>query len=313
MTAGRPPSAAPRPCPDAEQLAAWAAGTLFDAEREVLEAHLADCTECREQAFSLETEPSLGAEPAGLSAMRATPAQRSRPRRALWIAAACAAGITAALGVYLLQPPAAPERAPFEATLAALRRAEPELFGAVAAVDPASLPAPGAATRGAMRLLAPVGLVPRSGPVDVRWTPSPGAQAYRLAHVDEDGRVLAEGRTTEPAWLLDPVSVRPGARTTLEIRAEGPGGTPLHRAALGWSSDVDERWRARMLEALASGRLPRGDQARVAAVHALAGRGFLDDAYALAQTLPAEARAQRELAPLLEALARRSGDAGAPR
>jgi len=85
-------------CPDAEQLAAWADGTIYGAAALGLESHLADCERCQAVlAAFVATEPvpaSASVTPIGTPASVDTPPVRTSPRPArmpyVWLGAAAA-------------------------------------------------------------------------------------------------------------------------------------------------------------------------------------------------------------------------------
>jgi len=88
-------------CPDAEQLAAFADGGLSAGERELIEAHLAECDGCYDALVEIAAITAQIAAPM-THAVASMPPQR-RARRALWWiggALAAAASITLLLNVW---------------------------------------------------------------------------------------------------------------------------------------------------------------------------------------------------------------------
>ena len=68
-------------CPDAEQLAAWADGSIYGAAAEGIESHLADCDRCQAVIAAFVTsEPEVASAPvATISACRRVRSDRSMP------------------------------------------------------------------------------------------------------------------------------------------------------------------------------------------------------------------------------------------
>ncbi|HVQ41950.1 MAG TPA: zf-HC2 domain-containing protein [Vicinamibacterales bacterium] len=84
------------PCPDAEQLAAFADGGLSAGERELIERHLTECDDCYEALVEIAAITAQIAAPMAPAASR-MPAPL-RPRRRLW----WIGGLAAAASIVLL-------------------------------------------------------------------------------------------------------------------------------------------------------------------------------------------------------------------
>jgi anti-sigma factor RsiW len=132
----------PGNCPDAEQLAAWADGTIFGAAAEGLESHLADCERCQAvlAAFvATEPVPTLAAVPPAEAPtpIEQTPQVRTSPRTArmpyVWWGAAAAS-----LLLWLAWPKPAQVTPPAES----IARNETSAPAAGSVATPQNLPAP---------------------------------------------------------------------------------------------------------------------------------------------------------------------------
>ena len=96
-------------CPDAEQLAAWADGTIYGADADRIEAHLADCARCQAVlATFVATDPV--AEPAGVVETEPTEAApvvvpfTPRPSPARWAIPLIVGAAAASLILYVAWP-----------------------------------------------------------------------------------------------------------------------------------------------------------------------------------------------------------------
>ncbi len=293
-------------CPDAERLAAWVAGELLPAESAPVIDHLAECAACRNIAFTLRGESAPVSAP-GSDVRLVGSKTRSR------VLVALAAGVVVAIGTFLALRRGNDAPHTIADALAALRREHPDLYDGVSPVDPASIAAPPEATRGAVRLQTPVGLVSRTGPVVLRWTAFPGARSYRVELRGDDGVEFGGATVDAATWTFDPARVPSGARIRVGIRAEGPTGTPKSSGEIRFATDADDGWRTKILAAARGTDALGGGWARAAAVHALAGRGFVSDALALGREASADERRDTRLALLLDALARRIEGDSRPR
>ena len=131
------PLAAGSRCPDAEDLAAYLEGTLDPASREPVEAHLADCAQCRaalaETIAFVEEDTSA---PAPVEAPRVVPF-----RRPPWRAAVAAVLAAAAALVLVMRLPWGGGQPELQALMTALakepaRPVEGRLAGAFAYAPP---------------------------------------------------------------------------------------------------------------------------------------------------------------------------------
>ena len=98
-------------CPDAETLAAWADGTIYGAEADGLEAHLADCQRCQAVLATFaatEPEPAqvpvASEQPAVESAGGAVVPFRPRPSPLRWAVPLIAGTAAASLILYMFWP-----------------------------------------------------------------------------------------------------------------------------------------------------------------------------------------------------------------
>jgi anti-sigma factor RsiW len=209
-------------CLGEQQLAAYADGTLPEADREPLQAHLADCAACLSLVGLLardEGDEAVQEIPETvLARARALATPTSRPwyqQAPQWAAAAL---VLLALPVVLhvaRSPDAIPDVAN-EATTPATERSTRSLGGGVPALEVLQ-PAAGAR-------VAP-------GRLSVRWTAIPSSDYYEVRIVDEAGALVAEQRVVATEWQPDSaVELRPGSDYYVHVEAHHSGGKTVGSA-----------------------------------------------------------------------------------
>ena len=147
---GAPDAALPpasSPCPDAEQLAAWAEGALEASEAGLVDAHLADCRRCQTILAAFASTDGATVRPQTADGVALPWRQRAVVRWALPLAGAAAAA-AAALAFWITTPRQTTPPAAAVRQSAKLERAEPTLphsepfpQPATAAPNPAAPPA----------------------------------------------------------------------------------------------------------------------------------------------------------------------------
>jgi anti-sigma factor RsiW len=180
-------------CPGEQQLAAYVDGTLPEADREPLQAHLADCAACLSLVGLLtrdEGDEAVQEIPETvLARARALATSASRPwyqQAPQWAAAAL---VLLALPV-VLHVARSPDAIPDAANEAppATERSTRSLGGGAPALEVLQ-PAAGAT-------VAP-------GRLSVRWTAIPSSDYYEVRIVDEAGALVAEQRVVATEWRPD--------------------------------------------------------------------------------------------------------------
>lgn len=158
----------PAPHLSATDLAGYLGGGGAPADRARIQAHLAQCAECRDDAVA--TTRILGAE---------------RRARAIRRAVVAAAAVAAVLVLVLVTRPApTPIDQPTTRGLGSGASSEPQV-----------------------RALSPIGGVPLgAGPTSFIWRSIPGALEYRLTVTDANGKVLWT-RRAQDTTLTPPLEV----------------------------------------------------------------------------------------------------------
>ncbi|MFO0931221.1 MAG: zf-HC2 domain-containing protein [Planctomycetota bacterium] len=230
----RTPEPAPDACPETAALADLVDGTLSDARRRRLEAHVAGCEACR-TTVALVAEAAEAME--GPSAE--VPASRVAPAPVLgrwpWLRLVAAAAVVMAVGAVFAMRRDPTD--PLDAAFASLRSAHAGRFGDDRPLSAAELREGGATTsRGGIDWMTPGGTTTQDRPT-FEWAEVAGAEAYRVTITDAEGvRVVsatAKGPTLDGSALPQPL--RPGADyvwrvTTLGAPTPADGATALHVA-----------------------------------------------------------------------------------
>jgi Putative zinc-finger len=195
-------------CPDEHQIAAYVDGTVANAARGELEAHLADCSYCLTLVGLLSREREMPAtEPVSYAGVgyadgptRPEPriGTRSAPR---WAAAAVLVLAMAAL-VRITQP-LGPTADPTDG------------------LDAAPTTRSAAATSPGVTVLSPnPGADIDAAQLTVRWTPVPGTRYYDVRVVTDAGDVIAEEQVGGTEWRLsDPAVLQPGGEYFVHVDA----------------------------------------------------------------------------------------------
>jgi len=217
-----PDSASPQEHPDENQLAGFAEGTLFEAERGAVEAHLVHCDECRDLVVLLGGEVDASSADSGTTPVRAVPVPSSPMSwRESSILRLAAGFVLLVAGGLLIKSFLAPEET-FEAKLVAalegLSIDQPELFGDLSAIDPqfterqelrggGDTPGPPASGPESPEPVGPEGLIIARRP-EFRWTGPPSLTRFSLQRLgwSTDGSLEitgAQSPLTLPADVAD--------------------------------------------------------------------------------------------------------------
>jgi hypothetical protein len=208
-------------CPGEQQLAAYADGTLPEAEREPLQAHLADCAACLSLVGMLARDDADEALPevpetalARARALATPPARPWHQRAPQWAAAAL---VLLALPVVMhvaRSPDASPDTASEKPSVD--ERTTRSLGGGSPALEVLQ-PAAGAT------------VVP--GRLSIRWTAVPSSDYYEVRIVDEAGALIAEQRVVATEWRPDPaVPLHSGGDYYVYVEAHHSGGKTVGSA-----------------------------------------------------------------------------------
>lgn len=228
-------------CPDDMQLAAYVDCQLGGADRESVEAHVADCDFCLSQVSFLAQAADWTA-----SAEIPTPglgrARNLVPRRAgstmnwgwRWAAASAAAACVVLLVVFValrlrtqqvVNPPSGP--------LVAQQR-QPDMVSQTTPVIPRPVPTHSAEKRGPVapvirrgaQDLSPTVVFPRNGAtlrrseLDFRWESLADAVFYDIRVVTAEGDLVLESKTEDAHLrMADDIPLQPGAKYFVSVRA----------------------------------------------------------------------------------------------
>lgn len=224
---------------DDETLAAWAEGALSDAERDAVEARLAQWSEGRTWMSAVQASRDLD-EPA--VAARTAPAPS---RRAAWLPLAAAAMLVAAFGVALamggFDRPAEPTLAQ---TVASLRADHPDLFGDFTLLDETFLSARRETERGGLVANKPHHTISATRP-RFTWSQRDGIEQFDVTLYDAEGRTIWT-RQVEQAELDypdDEQQLTPGTSYVWEVAGDaGLGALTSRRKFDTWTAPMRERF-----------------------------------------------------------------------
>lgn len=209
-------------CPGEQQLAAYADGMLPEAEREPLQAHLADCAACLSLVGLLAREDANEALPAvpetALARARtlATPPARPWHQRAPQWAAAALVLLALPVVLHVVRAPDAIPDAGHEATTPVAERSTRSSGGSAPALEVLQ-PAAGATVDPAQ--------------LSVRWTAVPSSDYYDVRVVDEAGALIVEQRVVATEWRPDSaVELHPGGDYYVYVEAYHAGGKTVGSA-----------------------------------------------------------------------------------
>ena len=199
-------------CPDAEQLAAWADGSIYGAAAEGIESHLADCDRCQAVIAAFVTsEPEVASAPVAPipDIAPGTPHVTIPARRTpyvLWAGAAAAASLV----MYFAWPKPAPAPVEVQSGTVARSEASPTPQATIQATPQAS----GAAPKATQTLT-------KAAPTEVRTLDSAKGQQQR-----------AVDQTTRPAQTVaavPPPAPPPPAIVTADTTRSAPpaGAAPI--------------------------------------------------------------------------------------
>ena len=169
-------------------LAAYEMDLLTPDVHQEVEAHLAECDVCFEDAYSF----SPAAE-----AMRAARSRQPSQRRMSKAGYALAAALVlAGFGVLIF------------------RTMQPDTGGAVRGYQQ-------------LELLAPAARQQVAFPVEFRWTPVPAARLYRITVLSNANKLLDGVETTEPQYIWKTLSPPPSGVYLWKVEAFLPDGTRI--------------------------------------------------------------------------------------
>lgn len=207
-------------CPDESLLAAWADGSVTEAGREKLEAHLADCPFCCGQLGFLARAGELGPLPA-VPARLLSAAQGGRAPffGRLRPATLVAAGAGLVLALLVANPWGRPGFPGEPATTGDVRGAQ-----TAAAVD------------GVPRILRPSeGESLHRSALELRWAETPDALFYTVEVVEADGAVAWEGRAESAGLAIPPAApLVPGRLYFARVLAHLRSGATVPSPAVGF-------------------------------------------------------------------------------